>query len=210
MMPIDVIDTGVANIASMLAALERLGCAPRLTRSPEDVHKSARVVLPGVGAFEAGMGRLSALGLVEPLRDRLGAGKPTLCVCLGLQLLARDSEEDPGVAGLGILDAHVVRFRSGAVRVPQLGWNEVTPHGEGALLQAGYAYFANSYHLDRVPTGWRGAMSDHGEVFVAAIERGAQLACQFHPELSGPWGLALMGRWLAAAQGWQAARAEQG
>lgn len=195
---VQVVRTGVANIASVLAGLRRLGAEPALTEDPQTVATATAVVLPGVGAFGAGMERLRAAELVGVLRERVAAGQPTLAVCLGLQLLCEQSEESPGVEGLGALPATVRRFPS-TVRVPQLGWNEVVPQAEGGLLERGFAYFANSYRLDRAPAGWAWARSEHGGPFVAALERGAVLACQFHPELSGPWGAALLGRWLARA-----------
>lgn len=190
-----IIDTGVANIASLLAAFERVGRPARLTDSPGSVRSAAHVVLPGVGAFGAGMERLASAGLDEALRQRIGDGAPTLAVCLGLQLLCEASEESPGVAGLGVVEAQVMRFGDG-VRVPQFGWNQVEPASDAALLRPGYAYFANSYRLGKLPDGWTGATADHGGPFVAALERGGLLACQFHPELSGHWGSELLQRWL--------------
>jgi glutamine amidotransferase len=194
-MDVVVIDTGCANLASMLAGLRRAGASPRTSVSPSEIAKAARVVLPGVGAFAAGIERLRELSLIELLALRVRRGEALLAVCLGLQLLCKSSEESPGVEGLGVLPVSVARF-GGSVTVPQLGWNHVTPRAGCALLDAGYAYFANSYRIDVVPAGWRGAASVHGEPFVAAIERGAVLGCQFHPELSGGWGQALMRRWL--------------
>lgn len=193
-----VIHTGVANIASMLAALERLGADAWLTTDPADVRDTSHVVLPGVGAFGAGMARLRELGLVDALTQRFASGAPTLCVCLGLQLLCRSSEETPGVAGLGLIDADIARFDSSA-RVPQLGWNEVTPAGDAPgrfLTEPGYAYYANSYRLVSEPEGWSVARTEYAGPFVAALERGGWLVCQFHPELSSAWGQALMRRWL--------------
>ena len=191
------IRTGTANLASVAAALGRAGCAVRLTESPDDAASAARLVLPGVGAFGAVAERLDALGLRDPLAERLRAGRPTLAVCLGLQLLAAASDESPGARGLGVIEATVTALPEG-VRRPQLGWNRVAAGPGCRLLADGVAYFANSYKLDAVPDGWCGATADHGGVFVSALERGAVLACQFHPELSGPWGQALVERWLAA------------
>jgi len=190
-----IIDTGVANIASLLAAFERLGRPARLTDSVVELGDAAHVVLPGVGAFRAGMERLTGAGLAEPLRRRIDAGRPTLAVCLGLQLLCEASEESPGVEGLGVVPARVTRY-SDAVRVPQFGWNEVEPGEGAALLEPGFAYFANSFRIERLPNGWTGATADHDGPFVAALERDDLLGCQFHPELSGQWGSALLGRWL--------------
>lgn len=191
------IDTGVANIASLRAAFVRLGAEPTLTRDPEAVRAADHVVLPGVGAFGAGMARLRALGLVEPIRARVAEGRPLLAVCLGLQLLAEASEESPGEAGLGVVGGRVTRF-PGSVRVPQFGWNEVRPDPGASLLQPGFAYFANSYRLAEAPPDYAVAWAEHGDPFVAALERGPLLACQFHPELSSAWGQALLGRWLEA------------
>ena len=109
---------------------------------------------------------------------------------------AGQGEESPGVPGLGLIDSAITRFPS-HVRVPQFGWNALTPADGCATLVAGHAYFANSYRLEAVPEGWFAAMSDHGGPFVAALEKGALVACQFHPELSGPWGEALIRRWLS-------------
>ena len=164
---------------------------------PEVVRDAEQLVLPGVGAFGAGMARLTELGLVEPLRERLGDERPTLVVCLGLQLLCAASEESPGVAGLGIFDLTVGRFEKAPI-VPQLGWNLVKPSEGCRLLEEGYAYFANSYRITEPPPGFHAAHAHHGERFVAAFERGPVLACQFHPELSGAWGQALLARWRDA------------
>ncbi len=193
-----VVGTGTANLASVLAGLERAGARARLTQEPGDAARAERVVLPGVGAFGAAMETLHAHGLVEPLRERVAAGRPTLGICLGLQLLAETSAESPGVRGLGVLPGAVRRLPD-TVRVPQLGWNRITPSTGCRLLAAGHVYFANSYALAAAPPGWAAAVADHGGTFVAAVERGTVLACQFHPELSGRFGLDLVRRWLEAA-----------
>ena len=194
------IRTGTANLASVGAALERAGRTVRFSEDPADAEGADLVVLPGVGAFGPVAGRLDELRLRDPLTRRIAAGRPTLAICLGLQLLAAASEESPGAPGLGVVPATATAFRDG-LRVPHLGWNRVTAGDGCSLLEDGAAYFANSYKLDEVPEGWSVAVTDHGGSFVAAIERGAVLACQFHPELSGPWGQALIERWLAAAAG---------
>ena len=194
-MKVHVIRTGVANLASVLAGLGRVGAEPVLTAAAEEVRHADHLVLPGVGAFGAAMDELVRLGLADALRERMQAGRPTLTICLGLQLLARTSEETPGAVGLGVVEGRVTRF-TGPVRVPQMGWNEVVPEPGSRWITGGFAYFANTFKLDRVPAGWSGAFADHGGPFVAALERGDVLACQFHPELSGPWGAALMQRWM--------------
>jgi imidazole glycerol phosphate synthase glutamine amidotransferase subunit len=112
-----------------------------------------------------------------------------------MQMLCAGSEESPGVGGLGVIDATVRRFPD-TVRVPQLGWNLVRPVAGCRYLETGYAYFANSYRIGSIPEGWLGAVSDHGGAFVSALESGGVLGCQFHPELSGAWGQALLKRWF--------------
>lgn len=192
---VHIVDTGVANIASMKAAFRRLGAEPTLTRDAQSIESGDRVVLPGVGAFGAGMEMLREADLAEPLRRRLAEPRPTLAVCLGMQLLADGSEESPGVDGLGVIEARVGRFGED-VRVPQFGWNEVEPTSDCEMLRPGYAYFANSYRLATPPPGWACALTEYGGDFVSAMERGPVLACQFHPEISSSWGLNLLERWL--------------
>ena len=195
MKDVAVIRTGTANLASVLAGLSRADANPILVEDAETVLSADYVVLPGVGAFAAAMGQLKSRGLVDAIRERMNSAKPTMTVCLGLQVLGSSSDESPGEEGIGVFDAHASRFGT-SVRVPQLGWNRVKPAADCKLLTEGYAYFANSYRLTEIPPGWTGATSEHGDSFVAAIERGPMLACQFHPELSGEWGAALIGRWL--------------
>ena len=115
----------------------------------------------------------------------------------GLQLLAEGSDESPDTQGLGVLPGRATRLPRG-VRVPHLGWNRVEPDADCRLLRPGHAYFAHSFYLAEAPTGWAAARTTHGRAYVSAFERGPVLACQFHPELSGAWGLDLLRRWLEA------------
>lgn len=197
-----VVRTGVANLASVLSGLRKAGAEPHVSDDPAAVRAAGAVVLPGVGAFAAGMESLAARGLDAAITERVREGRPLLAVCLGLQLLLEASEEGPGVRGLGVVPGEARRFHEAAgVRVPQLGWNRVVPQPGCALLRDGHAYFANSYRLSEPPPGFACAISQHGGPFVAAFERGPVLACQFHPELSGAWGIDLLRRWTFAAFG---------
>lgn len=191
-----VIPTGTANLASVLAALARLGATTRLAAGAAMVEAAAHVVLPGVGTFGATMAGLREAGLAAAIAHRVGRGAPTLAMCVGLQVLFEESDESPDTEGLCSIHGRVGRFPE-TVRVPQFGWNRIEPAPDCRLLLPGYAYFANSYRALAAP-GCRVAYAEHGGRFVAALEREGVLACQFHPELSGAYGHELIGRWLDA------------
>lgn len=192
-----VVPTGTANLASVVAAFRRLGAEPVVTAEPAAIRAASHVMLPGVGTFAAAMARLIAAGADAALRERIAADRPTMAICVGHQLLFERSDESPGVRGLGIVAGPVERFPA-AVRVPQFGWNEVEAQEECDLLDSGYAYFANSHRATAAP-GWKLATAEHGGRFIAAIERGKVIGTQFHPELSGAYGAALLSRWLTLA-----------
>lgn len=195
------IDTGVSNLASIEAGLRRAGALPRVSRDPDEVRSAPRAVLPGVGSFAAARERLAHSGIDTALRERVVADRPLLAICLGMQLLCEGSEESPGVPGLGVIPERVEAIEA-QVSTPHLGWNRVRPaESDGdappcSLLEEGHAYFAHGYRLSSIPAGFAGARTRHGTPFVAALERGSLLACQFHPEISGRYGLELMTRFL--------------
>ena len=195
-----IVRTGAANLASVVAAFERLGRSVKITDNAFAVRNAKRIVLPGVGAFAPVAAQLRDNGLGDAVRDRVAQDRPTLTVCLGLHLMAESSQEGEGAEGLGLLAVGVSRFPSSVV-VPQLGWNSIEADSGCTLLTDGDAYFANSYRIEDPPTGWSVAWSDHGGRFVAAVERGNVLGCQFHPELSGSWGEGLLERWLSRSGG---------
>ncbi len=200
-----IIDTGLANLRSVEAALERLGCHPRRVRNATDVSKAIHLVLPGVGAFGPAMITLHRENLASALRQRVLAGRPTLAICLGLQLLCGGSDENPGIAGLGVLPARVSALPPGA-RVPNMGWLPLAG-GRDHKEQGPHAYFAHSYAItagesERLwVSGWQVLTANHGGPYVAAARKGAVLACQFHPELSGDWGQRLLAAWLDSSPG---------
>jgi imidazole glycerol phosphate synthase glutamine amidotransferase subunit len=192
-----VFPTGTANLASVLAAFRRVGVEPSVADESTDLFEAPRVVVPGVGAFGAAVAEVDRRVARDALVRRVEEGRPTLAVCVGMQLLAAASEESPGVDGLGVLAGTVSRFDAG-VRVPHMGWSRVRAPGTGGLLTDGWAYFANSFRLTEAPEGWSASSTVHGSPFVSALEREAVLACQFHPELSGSWGLGLLRHWVEA------------
>jgi len=194
---VTVLKTGLANLASVLAAFDRLGVKTVLAEDSDSIEKAERLVVPGVGSYGEAMSRLDAAQLTRPLKGRISEGRSTLGICLGLQIFGTGSDESPGVEGLGCVPGRTTGFNALMIS-PQMGWNKVTPTTDARLLKSGYAYFANSFRFDSIPEGWAGATAHYGGRLVAALERGAVLGCQFHPELSGDYGEALLARWLEA------------
>ena len=194
-MSVAIADSGVANLASIRSGFRALGLESTVTSDPDVFEAAEFGVVPGVGAFGAGMAALRRSGLDEAITARAAADRPLLAVCLGMQMLGAASEESPGVGGLAIINETFERLPAG-VRIPHLGWNRVMADRSGGLLASGDAAFANTYSLTSVPEGWSGAWTDYGTRFVSAIERGRLLATQFHPELSGQYGLGLLERWI--------------
>ena len=194
-MRVAVVRTGTANLASVLAGLRRAGGEPYITEDPADVLREGRVILPGVGSFGAAMAELRSRGLDRALTERFRAGKPLAGFCLGMQLFFEASEESPGVRGLALLPGTIQKYPD-SVRTPRLGWGEVRPDPGPGYLEPGWAAFANSYRLAGPPPGIRVAWADYAGPFAAACERPGLLLCQFHPELSGSWGTALLARWI--------------
>ncbi|MFH2052525.1 MAG: imidazole glycerol phosphate synthase subunit HisH [bacterium] len=191
-----IIDTGLANVRSVQAALERVGARPRRVAEAAEIAAAEFVVLPGVGAFGPAMAELHRLGLAAPLRQRALSGGPLLGVCLGMQLLCEGSDEMPGVRGLAVLPVRVARLPAG-VRTPHMGWTLVSGGDRPS-----HAYFAHSFAVAGedagrlAVSGWQVMTAGHPRPFVAGVQRGDVLACQFHPELSGDWGQDLLDAWL--------------
>jgi imidazole glycerol phosphate synthase glutamine amidotransferase subunit len=211
-LPVFLVTTGTANLGSITAALTRAGGDVTLTLDPEVILSADHVVVPGVGTFGQAMEAIHGAGVREALFERFSKNLPTMWVCVGLQLCASTSEESPGVKGLEIFgsDTKVLHFPT-HVHAPQQGWNRIwvspesqyapkTKLDESSGCMEAYAYFSNSYALHEIPKGWVSMTSLHGIGFVAALERGAFLACQLHPELSGDWGLQLVTNWLRTSK----------
>lgn len=203
MSKVSILQTGVGNVASLQACIRRLGMRPELVADGDAIRAAQPLILPGVGAFDAAIERMDQLGLAPLVRQRIAEQKPTLAICLGMHLLGEGSEEGNSTAGISVVDARAERFPR-LVRVPQIGWNQVQAIRGCQLIRDGEAYFANSFRWRATDSlkqslgqqGWSFAIADHGGEFVAAIERGPILACQFHPELSADWGANLLQRWL--------------
>jgi imidazole glycerol-phosphate synthase subunit HisH len=191
------IDIQSGNLHSVANALRAAGCEDLVvTADPDAVARADRIVLPGVGAFGACAANLRAVpGLEEALADAaLTRARPFLGVCVGMQLLAGQGEELGEHQGLGWLRARVRRLApAGDARIPHMGWNDVRPTTDHALVPAGEAYFLHSY-------AWDGegvvADTDHGGPVTAAVARDTVLGVQFHPEKSQRYGIAMLERFI--------------
>lgn len=197
-----VIDYGAGNLRSVMHALNYLGAESiRLVRTPRDLMGATKIILPGVGAFGAGMQRLQEQGLVQPIRDAVFAGAPYLGICLGMQFLFEVSDEMGEHRGLGLLPGRVTRFPDmPGYKVPHMGWNRVNPRRTSSLLKKlpdeGYAYFVHSYFC--VPERDEDVLAvvDYGVRFTAAVERDRIWGVQFHPEKSQETGLRILQNFL--------------
>ncbi len=193
---IAVIDSGVANLHSVVHALKFLEADATVHTTPDGLQHADRIILPGVGAFSAGMATLRTGGFIEPLRELAASGIPILGVCLGMQLLFDRSEEMGEHEGLALLEGAIVRFPAGSLKVPHIGWNQLEHDGSSPLLagieSGSYAYFVHSYFAQTVGATQILAHTDYGELFPSVVGRGNIFGAQFHPEKSQATGLRLL------------------
>ena len=191
-----IIDYDAGNIKSVEKAMEFLGEQCIITRDPEELLNAEKVILPGVGAFGDAMGKLNSYNLVPVIKQIVDKGTPFLGICLGLQLLFEDSEEAPGVEGLGILEGSIVRFPEGELKVPQIGWNSLKLINNGKLFKDiaddSYVYFVHSYYLKAKDPEIVKATSEYMTTVHASVEKDNVFACQFHPEKSSDVGLKIL------------------
>lgn len=190
-----IIDSGGANIASLLYAFERLGVSATLTDVASEIDSAERVVLPGVGAARAAMEKLESAGLVETIRS---LEQPVLGVCLGMQLLA-DASEEENVECLGIIPGIARKLTAApSLPVPNMGWCAISTESAHPLLrgidEGSYFYFVHSYALPL--SDFTVATADHDAVFSAIVARNNFVAAQFHPERSSKTGARLLQNFL--------------
>lgn len=195
-----VVDYGARGLRGVIRALAAGGHRASLTTDPAKVRKAGRIILPGVGEFAPSIRSLHETGLGDAVRDASRAGVPLLGICLGLQLLLAESEEAPGVAGLGILPGSVQRFRT-TLPLPHVGWARAEPTPAGRrhpMLRTVFGgdpvsyYHVHSYHPAGLPADAILATAQYGEVFPTLVGVASTVGVQFHPEKSGAAGVALL------------------
>lgn len=198
-----VVDYDAGNTLSVTRALEKVGASVDLTLDPAKVLAADAVVLPGVGAFGDCMEKLRERGLDEACREVFRSGKPFMGVCVALQIVFDSSTETPGVAGLGLMPGGVTRFESGELKVPHIGWNEMTlvrEHPILAGLDGETFYFVHSYYPEPEEPGDLVGETEYGARFCSAAGRDNLLAVQFHPEKSSRAGLKFYENFLTWAR----------
>ena len=199
-MKVAIIDYGMGNLRSVEKAFHKVGMEGAfVTDDPAEVARADKAVLPGDGAFDSTMHSLRRSGVDRTVLEFIASGRPFLGICVGMQVLLTGSEEgEPGVRGLDVVPGRVRRFPGGeGLKVPQIGWNDIaftpdSPLGADLPGDSPMAYFLHSYYCaPDDPADWA-ATTDYGVPYCSALHRGNVWATQFHPEKSGPVGLAIL------------------
>ena len=201
---IAVIDYGAGNIRSIEKALEHVGAKVQVTDDPAIVAEARAVVLPGVGSGGAAMARMKEQGLVDAIREATWQGKPFLGICLGMQLLA-DHHAEGEVDGLRLFRGEVRRIPH-AIKIPHMGWNQVTPLHKDLPIFAGiepgaYFCFMHSYYVEPQDQHGVAALTDYGAPYCSVIATEQVWGTQFHPEKSGAVGLQMLKNFVKWAKG---------
>ena len=199
MSEVAVIDYKAGNLTSVMKALEALGCAARVTADPAVVRSASKVILPGVGHFQATQ-LLQDTGLTGAVSEVIARGVPFLGICVGLQWLFAGSTEADAVQGLGVFPGQCERFAAG-VKVPHVGWNEVQVDAGSRLMRGvangSFVYYTHSYRAPVV--SGTVAVTDYGGPFSGAVEQGNVMGVQFHPEKSGAAGMQVLRNFVELA-----------
>jgi imidazole glycerol-phosphate synthase subunit HisH len=194
---IAIVQYGVGNVGAIANIYKKLGIAVTLATSPAELNAAARIILPGVGAFDWAMGRLNDSGMREALELAVQVDKkPLLGICVGMQMLALRSDEGK-LAGLGWIDGEVKRFDVGSVtQLPHMGWNDVEPsEGNGLfrdLSSGARFYFLHSYYFRAASEEHVLAVTDYHGEFASSVRAANVYGVQFHPEKSHQWGVKLL------------------
>lgn len=195
-----IIDYGIGNLTSIANMLKKAGAECKISNKEEDILRSNKIILPGVGSFEYGIDKLKSMSSFPTLENEIiNNKKPLLGVCLGAQLLFNSSEEGNNAKGLGWIDGSIQRFKEKQFvleeKVPHMGWNLVEKAKESKLLEGidehSRFYFVHSYHMLANDPKDILLKTTYGYEFVSAVEKGNILGVQFHPEKSHKFGLKL-------------------
>lgn len=203
---IAIIDYGAGNLQSVSNALEHLGAPHLIASSPEEIASADGVILPGVGAFGHAMGEINKRGMAEAVKKAALSGKPFLGICVGMQLLFEESEENPGVPGLCLLPGKVVKLRGeDGLKIPHMGWNQIKTTRQSRIFDGlpehPYMYFVHSYCALAGKKEQVLATAEYGMSFDAAVEDGLLFGVQFHPEKSGGHGHRILRNFIALSDG---------
>ena len=201
---ISILDYGMANLRSVQKGFEQVGARAEIISSPEQIDRAAKLVLPGVGAFQDAVATLRQHGHDQAIKRHIEKGKPFLGICLGLQMLFVVGYEDGEHRGLGVFRGACVRFDVDnpplALKVPHMGWNQLRVERESPILrglpEGCGVYFVHSWQMRVADPAHRLAHVDYGGEVTAIVGRDTVVATQFHPEKSQAAGLALIGRFL--------------
>lgn len=205
-MDIVIVDYGAGNLRSVTQAVKKTGWCPLVSSRPEDVVRARALILPGVGAAADTMRNLTAGGLVEPVKEYIASGRPFLGVCMGLQALMTVSEEGGEHPCLDVIGGRIRRLPCGeGLKIPHMGWNNVRqlrPHPIfRGIPDNAYFYFVHSYFVDPEDPSVTIAEAEYGRSFTVAAARDNLVATQFHPEMSGRYGLQIYANFLSQALG---------
>ena len=199
---IAIIDYGAGNLRSVANAIMKLGCQPKITSCPEDLVNAQAVILPGVGAAAETMKNLEMLGLIAPICQFIGEGRPFFSICIGLQILFAGTEEGGWHECLGVLPGRVRKLPAG-LKIPHMGWNQVRQLGahpvfDGIPDEANF-YFVHSYYAEPDDRSLIVGETNYGLNICSVIARGNLVATQFHPEKSGEFGLRMYHNFIKLA-----------
>jgi len=195
---ITIVDYGMGNLASVSNAIKRYTDEAVVSSMPDDIKKTDKLILPGVGAFKDAYDEIDRRGLINPILDFIKSGKPFLGVCLGLQLLFTKSFEDGEHKGLDVIKGDVISFQKDkGVKIPHMVWNNLKPEGSNCPLLKGvaeqaYMYFVHSYYVVPEDTSVIVTTTDYGSKFCSMIWKDNIYAMQFHPEKSQEQGLKII------------------
>ena len=203
---IAIIDYDAGNIKSVEKAFQALGQDVVVTRDKETILNAEGVILPGVGAFGDAMKKLEDYDLVDTIHTVVDAKTPFLGICLGLQLMFEESEETPGVKGLGLLKGKIVRIPDGeGLKIPHIGWNNLSYPNKGRLYkdipEDSFVYFVHSYYLQAEEPEIVKATTEYGVTIHASVEKENVFACQFHPEKSSAVGMKILENFVTVVKG---------